>query len=61
MLEYKNIPPTIGVIVSTGKGTLHECDTVYSVEDVYLMLEVITVDAHNRRAADDWHRRNTQG
>ena len=30
-------------------ATLHELDTVYGVEDVYDMLEVLTVDAHNQR------------
>jgi hypothetical protein len=31
-------------------ATLHELDTVYGVEDVYDMLEVLSVDAHNRHA-----------
>lgn len=35
-------------------ATLAECDSIYSLEDVYLMLEVIAVDAHNRRAAEEW-------
>lgn len=28
---------------------MHELDTVYSIEDAYDMLEVLRVDAHNRR------------
>lgn len=43
------MPPSIGTVVSAGKATLHELDTVYSVEDVYDMLEVLAVDAHNQR------------
>jgi hypothetical protein len=43
-------------VVSANKATLQECQTVYSVEDVYLMLEIIAIDAHNRRVADDWAR-----
>lgn len=39
-------------------ATLIECETVYSVEDVYLMLEVIIIDAHNRAVADKWHASN---
>lgn len=58
LLEYSNLPPTIGALVSTGKATLHECETVYSIEDVYLMLEVVIIDAHNRHVADEWHKRN---
>ena len=30
-------------------ATLAELDTVYGVEDVYDMLEVLTVDGHNNR------------
>jgi hypothetical protein len=32
-------------------ATLHELQTVYGLEDVYDMLEVIVVDAHNRQLA----------
>jgi hypothetical protein len=34
-------------VVSKGKATLHELDTVYSTEDLYDMLEIISVDSHN--------------
>ena len=30
-------------------ATLRELETVYSIEDVYDMLEIVAVDAHNRR------------
>lgn len=36
-------------MISSGKATLHELDTVLSLEDVYDILEVISVDAHNQR------------
>lgn len=49
LLKYANVPPVIGTIVSAGKATLHELQTVYGVEDVYDMLEVVTVDLHNER------------
>ena len=35
-------------MISCGLATLHELDTVYGVEDLYDMLEIITIDAHNR-------------
>ena len=38
-------------MISAGFATLHECNTVYSLEDVYSMLEIIMVDAHNRKVA----------
>jgi len=30
-------------------ATLYELETIYSVEDVYVMLEILSVNAHNRR------------
>lgn len=42
---------TIGAVVSSNKATLRELQTVYGLEDVYDMLEVISVDAHNRHLA----------
>jgi len=37
------------MVVSAGKATLHELDTVYGLEDLCDMLEIIAVDIHNRR------------
>lgn len=34
-------------------ATLHELDTVYSVEDLYVMLEIMTTDAQNQRMVTD--------
>jgi hypothetical protein len=39
-------------VVSSGKATLRECQEFYSIEDVYNILEVLGVDAHNRRIMD---------
>jgi hypothetical protein len=36
------------MIVSSGKATLHELQTVYSLEDAYKLLEMAMVDLHNR-------------
>jgi hypothetical protein len=43
------VTAVIGAAVSTGLATLHELDTVYSVEDVYLLLEIAAVDRYNAR------------
>jgi 4-diphosphocytidyl-2C-methyl-D-erythritol kinase len=43
------VPATIGTVVSKGLATLHELDTVYGTQDLYDMLEIIAVDAHNER------------
>jgi len=40
-------------VISTASGqalaTLHECQTIYGLEDIYDLLEVALVDGHNRR------------
>ncbi len=46
------MPLSIGAVVSSRLATLLELETVYGVEDTYLFLEVLTVDAYNRRPAD---------
>jgi hypothetical protein len=52
LVEYANVPRTIGAVVSAGKATLHECQTVYSIEDVYNLLELVAIDRHNIRLAE---------
>jgi hypothetical protein len=44
------LPQVIATIVSSDKATLYELQTVYSLEDAWLLTEVLAVDAHNRRA-----------
>jgi hypothetical protein len=43
-----NVPRSIGAVVSAGKATLVELDTVYGLGDLYDLIEVIVVDAHNQ-------------
>lgn len=38
----------IGMIVSGGRATLYELQTVYGVEDLYNLAEIIVVDNHNK-------------
>lgn len=39
------------MIVSDGKATLYELQSVYGVGDLFNLCEVIAVDSSNRRAA----------
>lgn len=41
----------MGMIVSSGHATLNELQTVYGVRDAYDIVELINVDAYNRREA----------
>jgi hypothetical protein len=50
-IEYKNVPMTIGLALSAKMATLNELQTVYGLEDVYDMLEIASVDAHNQNLA----------
>jgi hypothetical protein len=40
------------MIVSYEKASLHELETVYSVEDIHDMIEVLLVDLENNRRID---------
>lgn len=42
------MPRPLAVVISAGRATLHELDTVYGPEDLYMLLEIVLVDAHNR-------------
>lgn len=42
------MPRTIAAAVSSGLATLHELDTVYGLEDLWNLIEIHTVDTHNR-------------
>ena len=41
------------MIASRKHATIHELQTVYSLEDAYDMLEIVRVDNHNDRVAAD--------
>jgi hypothetical protein len=47
--EYVNVPRAIGAVVSSRLATLHELDTIYGIEDLYALLEILSVDAHNQK------------
>ena len=50
LLDYPNLPRTIGAALSSRMASLRELQEFYSIGDVYDMLEVVSVDAHNRKA-----------
>ena len=49
LAEYKNLPASVGTVISSRMATLVECQSVLGIEDVYDIIEVLAVDAHNRR------------
>jgi hypothetical protein len=49
LIDYVNLPPMIGVVISENKATLCELQSVYGVGDLFNLCEVIAVDGYNRR------------
>ena len=48
------------MLVSSGKVTLAELDSVYSLEDAYDLVEVVVVDAANRAKIEEWRNRQQE-
>jgi hypothetical protein len=44
------VPESIGLIVSSRLATFTELDTVLGLEDLYDLMEILTVDAYNSKA-----------
>lgn len=49
LIDYVNLPPMIGMVISESKATLCELQSVYGVGDLFNLCEVIAVDGYNRR------------
>lgn len=41
---YAKLPAVLGCLISADKATLHELKTVYSLEDAFLMMEVLVLN-----------------
>jgi hypothetical protein len=48
-----NVPRTIGAVLSSRLATMAELETLLGMEDVYDLLEIIAIDAHNKRIASE--------
>lgn len=57
-MNYANVPRVIGTLISARMATLYELQSVYSIEDAYNMLEVLSVDHHNERIIRGRNNRN---
>lgn len=49
LIDYANLPPMCGMVISAKLATLDELQSVYGVGDLFNLCEVIAVDAYNRR------------
>ncbi len=50
-IPYSNVPRSLAMVISHRMATMHELDTVYGVEDLYDMLEILVVDSYNKSLA----------
>jgi hypothetical protein len=49
LIDFVNLPPMCGMVISERLATLHELQSVYGVGDLFNICEVIAVAAYNRR------------
>ena len=47
MIDYPTVPGMIGVIVTRRLATLHELQTVYSIDDAADLYEIAAVNNYN--------------
>jgi 4-diphosphocytidyl-2C-methyl-D-erythritol kinase len=52
-ITYANVPDPVGCVVGSRLATYHELATVYGLEDMYDLLEIVQVDARNQQIADE--------
>lgn len=56
LIDVINIPPTIGLLISSRIATLKELQTFYGLRDAYDLLEVLNVDMHNKQRVEEWQK-----
>jgi len=50
-VDFKNVDGFIGAIVSSGKATLNELKTIYTLEEAFDLWEIIAVTKYNEYLA----------
>jgi hypothetical protein len=48
-VAYPNLTSACGTVLSSGKASMTELGSSLGVEDLYLLVELVMVDAHNFR------------
>jgi len=49
LATYVNVPPIIGSVINSRLATLHELETVYSLEDLYNLYEILIIKTANEQ------------
>ncbi len=56
LVNYANIAGILGTLITYKMATLNELQTVYSLEDAYLIYEILTVNSYNERILSSGNR-----
>jgi hypothetical protein len=51
-MDYANVPPKIGMVVSRAPELMGPLTSSLGLEDLYDLIEVLMVDIHNDRVMD---------
>jgi hypothetical protein len=58
LIEYPTVPGMLGVIITRRLATLHELQTVYSIDDAVELYEIAAVNNYNEwRASEEAKRK----
>jgi len=60
-VDFQNVDGYIGTIIAEGKATLHELKTIYSLQDMYDLYEIIAVQRYNEHLAYEHAKRKSKG
>jgi hypothetical protein len=55
LVNYANICGILGTLISNKLATLNELQTVYGLEDAYLLYEILSVNSYNERIISNGH------
>jgi hypothetical protein len=59
-VDYKNIDGFIGSIIAEKQATLDELRTVYSLEDAFILWEIISIRKYNEWLAAEYARKKAE-
>lgn len=60
LADFSNVPTMAAVLMRRNMATLHELQTIYSLEDAYRMHEVLTVSDYNEWMIGELHRQQQE-